>query len=107
MKFSAETIQESIMVSPERLKQTYDSTIKSRNNLVFKKHDGNFVPKVCCFCDRIIMHGDEKFFPVKCLENKEVQKCLKLDKGDWEILGVSDIIKTEILGQYKQKFITS
>ena len=34
-----------------------------------------FCFKICCVCDRHIIHGNEKFLPpVKCLENKSVQK---------------------------------
>ena len=101
------SIKQSLFVSNTQLKKIYNSSTTCRNNLVFKKEDNTFVSKVCCVCDRHIIHGNEKFLPVKCLENKSVQKCLKMDNEDWALLNATESIKSQILMQYKQKFVNS
>ena len=101
------TIHQSLLVPNSQLKKLYNASTTCRNNLVFKKEDNTFVSKVCCVCDRHIIHGNEKFLPVKCLENKSVQKCLKMNNEDWALLNATESIKSQILMQYRQKFINS
>ena len=104
---SLATINQSLLVPDSQFKKIYSSSTTCRNNLVFKKEDNIFVSKVCCVCDRHIIHGNEKFLPVKCLENKSVQKCLKMDNEDWALLNATESIKSQILMQYKQKFVNT
>ena len=101
------SINQSLLVPNSQLKKIYNSSTTCRNNLVFKKEDNTFVSKVCCVCDRHIIHGNEKFLPVKCLENKSVQKCLKMNNKDWALLNATESIKSQILMQYKQKFVNT
>ena len=98
------SINQSLLVPNSQLKKIYNSSTTCRNNLVFKKEDNTFVSKVCCVCDRHIIHGDEKYLPIKCLENKSVQKCLKMNNEDWALLNATESIKSQILMQYKQQF---
>ena len=104
---SFESIDQSLLVPNSQLKKIYNSSTTCRNNLVFKKEDNTFVSKVCCVCDRHIIHGNEKFLPIKCLYNKSVQKCLKMNNEDWALLNATESIKSQILMQYKQKFFNS
>ena len=104
---SFESIEQSLLVPPEQQKKIYNSATSCRNRIVLKKEDNTFVPKVCCVCDRHIIHGNEKFLPLQFLYNKCVQKCLRMDNEDWILLNVTESIKTKLLKQYKQKCFTS
>ena len=97
-----EAIKQSINVTPKQLEKMYKPSVKYRNNLLHKKEYGSFSSKVCCSCDRLIFHGDEKFLPVKWLENNDVQKCFQMDNADWEEIGVDQSeIKEQITENYQ------
>ena len=106
-KMSPASIKQSLLVSPEQQKKIYNSATSCRNKIVLEKDDGTFAPKICCVCDRHIIHGNEMFLPEKYLYNKCVQKCLRMDKEDWTLLNVTESIKTKLLKQYKQKCFKS
>ena len=101
---SFESIEQSLLLPPEQQKKIYNSATSCRNRIVLKKEDNTFAPKVCCVCDRHIIHGNEKLLPDKYLYNKCVQRCLRMDNEDWTLLNVTESTKTQLLKQYKQKF---
>ena len=101
---SFESIEQSLLVPPEQQKKIYNSATSCRNRIVLKKEDNTFAPKVCCVCDRHIIHGNEKFLPLQYLYNKCVQKCLRMDNEDWTLLNVTESIKTKLLKQYTPTF---
>ena len=103
-KMSFESIEQSLLVPPEQQKKIYNSATSCRNRIVLKKEDNTFAPKVCCVCDRHIIHGNEKFLPLQYLYNKCVQKCLRMDNEDWTLLNVTESIKTKLLKQYTPTF---
>ena len=104
---SFESIEQSLLVPPEQQKKIYNSATSCRNKILLKRDDDTFVPKVCCVCDRHIIHGNEKLLPDKYLHNKCVQRCLRMDNEDWTLLNVTESTKTQLLKQYKQKCFTS
>ena len=81
--------------------------MKHRNELVHQKVNKKFTPKVCCCCNRFIMHGNEKFLPISYLKHTNVQSCLKMDADDWAIFEVDENVQDVINAQYTQKCISS
>ena len=104
---SIEAIRDSLLLDKKNLTNIYNKTMKDRNNLVHKKENEKFVPKVCCCCNRFIMYGDEKLLPISYLKHTNVQNCLKMDADDWAMFEVDGNVQDIINAQYTQRCISS
>ena len=65
---SIEAIRNSLILDKKNLTIVYNKAMKHRNELVHKQQNKKYVPKVCCCCNRFIMHGKEKLLPTSYLE---------------------------------------
>ena len=102
---SIEAIRDSLLLDKDNLTKIYNKAMKHRNELVHQKVNKKFVPKVCCCCNRFIMHGDERLLPTLYLKHTNVQNCLKMDADDWAIFEVAPDIQDVINAQYTQRCI--
>ena len=64
--------------------------MKHRNELVHQKVNKKFTPKVCCCCNRFIMHSNERLLPTSYLKHQNVQNFLKMDADDWASFEVEE-----------------
>ena len=104
---SLAAIRDSLILDKKSLTKIYNKAMKNRNELVHQKVNKKFIPKVCCCCNRFIMHGNEKFLPISYLKHTNVQNCLQMDADDWAIFEVDENVQDVINAQYTQKCISS
>ena len=102
---SLAAIRESLILAKKNLTSIYNKAVKGRNNLVHKKVNEKFTPKVCCCCNRFIMHGNERLLPTSYLKHTNVQNCLKMDADDWASFEVDVNVQDAINAQYTQQCI--
>ena len=102
---SIEAIRDSLLLDKNNLTKIYNKAMKHRNELVHQKVNKKFTPKVCCCCNRFIMHGDERLLPTSYLKHTNVQNCLKMDADDWAIFEVDGNVQDVINAQYTQQCI--
>ena len=102
---SIEAIRDSLLLDKKNLTSIYNKAMKQRNELVHQKENKKFGPKVCCCCNRFIMHGDERLLPTSYLKHTNVQNCLKMDADDWAIFEVDGNVQDVINAQYTQQCI--
>ena len=102
---SIEAIRDSLILDKKNLTSIYNKAMKQRNELVHQKENQKFVPKVCCCCNRFIMHGNERLLPTSYLKHTNVQNCLKMDADDWASCEVDGNVQDIINAQYTQQCI--
>ena len=102
---SIEAIRDSLLLDKDNLTKIYNKAMKQGNELVHQKVNKKFTPKVCCCCNRFIMHGDERLLPTSYLKHTNVQNCLKMDADDWAMFEVDVNVQDVINAQYTQQCI--
>ena len=68
-------------VSIEEIKKATSRAAYARDNLTIKR-EGKHCPKVCCVCDRILLHGDQHFLSFDKLKTQQATHFLGKSTND-------------------------